>query len=424
MSWDAASEQFNVEIENRKDVLMSLRGEGDNDLVFEANEDLSALSVNVANTYIEPAVVTKAPAAKALRYTGSAQELVTAGEADGGEIRYALGEDAANAPISGWDTAIPSKTDAGTYYVWYFVKGDENHTDTEPECLTVNIAGNYFKYYSLTLNGDIGLNFYLDLTGEEAEKAAVYFTWMKNGTERTASVKMKATDPDAPGYRASCYVSASEMRTKITATLVFNTEEGGQIMETAEYSVAQYVDVILTSDDFANKFVEEHGNDGPQRLEKLRTLVRKMLAYGDHARAYFDTSAAPVAPAPEEEIPESACTVTELPTGVTFEGATLSLKSQTTLSLYFNSETDLQLTCDGQTAETSHDGTEYVIRIRNIPAAKLDQRFTVTVNGTGTVTYSPLTYCWKAQQASADQKLVNTVRALYSYWDAAEKYFF
>ena len=30
---------------------------------------------------------------------------------------------------------------AGTYYVWYYVKGDSNHTDSEPVCIMVKIAG-------------------------------------------------------------------------------------------------------------------------------------------------------------------------------------------------------------------------------------------------------------------------------------------
>ncbi len=31
---------------------------------------------------------------------------------------------------SQWSTSIPTKTNAGTYYVWYMVKGDDNHNDT------------------------------------------------------------------------------------------------------------------------------------------------------------------------------------------------------------------------------------------------------------------------------------------------------
>ena len=76
------------------------------------------------------ATVTKAPEAKTLTYTGSAQSLVTAGSAEGGEMQYALGtETEATQPYT---TSIPTKTDAGTYYVWYMVKGDDNHNNTDP----------------------------------------------------------------------------------------------------------------------------------------------------------------------------------------------------------------------------------------------------------------------------------------------------
>ena len=75
------------------------------------------------------ATVSKAPEAKTL-YAGSAQELVTAGEAIGGEMQYALGtETEAAEPFT---TSIPMGTDAGTYYVWYKVEGDEDHLDLEP----------------------------------------------------------------------------------------------------------------------------------------------------------------------------------------------------------------------------------------------------------------------------------------------------
>ena len=83
--------------------------------------------------------MTKAPAAKDLTYNGLAQELVTAGEATGGTMEYAIGTDAATAPTEGWGTIIPTVKDAGTYYVWYKVKGDANHEDSELECLAVTI---------------------------------------------------------------------------------------------------------------------------------------------------------------------------------------------------------------------------------------------------------------------------------------------
>ena len=86
------------------------------------------------------ASVTTAPTAKTLTYTGSAQELVTAGTATGGEMQYALGT--ATEATQPYTTSIPTATDVGTYYVWYKVVGDTNHNDTEPKCVTVNIAQN------------------------------------------------------------------------------------------------------------------------------------------------------------------------------------------------------------------------------------------------------------------------------------------
>ena len=78
-----------------------------------------------------------------LVYTGNTQALVAAGTAEGGEMQYALGENATTAPADNlYTTSIPTATNAGTYYVWYKVVGDENHNDTNPTCieLTLNKA--------------------------------------------------------------------------------------------------------------------------------------------------------------------------------------------------------------------------------------------------------------------------------------------
>ena len=80
------------------------------------------------------AEVTILPTANTLTYTGSAQALVTAGEADGGEIQYSLSKD------SGYSDTVPTATNAGDYTVWYKVVGDENHSDTQPVEVKVTIA--------------------------------------------------------------------------------------------------------------------------------------------------------------------------------------------------------------------------------------------------------------------------------------------
>ncbi len=86
----------------------------------------------------EPAVT--APKANTLTYNGSAQALVTAGEAEGGEMQYALGTDDQAAPDKGWSTDLPTAADAGTWVVWYSVLGDENHENTNPAPVAAGIA--------------------------------------------------------------------------------------------------------------------------------------------------------------------------------------------------------------------------------------------------------------------------------------------
>lgn len=85
-----------------------------------------------------PSVV--APAAKAITYTGEAVGLINAGSTGHGTLYYALGPDGSNIPTSGWSTEIPKGTEAGIYYVWYKVKGDNDHTDSTPVCISVTIS--------------------------------------------------------------------------------------------------------------------------------------------------------------------------------------------------------------------------------------------------------------------------------------------
>ena len=82
--------------------------------------------------------VNLAPAAISnIVYNGEAQALVTAGTANGGELLYSLSKDGE------YSAAVPTATEAGKYTVYYKVKGDSNHKDTEPE--SVNIEIEYAK---------------------------------------------------------------------------------------------------------------------------------------------------------------------------------------------------------------------------------------------------------------------------------------
>ncbi len=80
------------------------------------------------------AKLTKAPAAKNLAYTGQPQDLVDVGTATGGTVVYS-----STGAAGSYTETIPQGTDAGTYTVYYMVKGDANHADTEPGQVPVTI---------------------------------------------------------------------------------------------------------------------------------------------------------------------------------------------------------------------------------------------------------------------------------------------
>ena len=98
------------------------------------HNDTTAQSVSVSIGKAA-AMVTKAPeAVTGLTYDGQAHDLVTEGTATGGEIQYSLSKD------SGYSATVPTGTVADDYSVWYYVKGDENHSDTQPVEVKVTIA--------------------------------------------------------------------------------------------------------------------------------------------------------------------------------------------------------------------------------------------------------------------------------------------
>ena len=98
------------------------------------------------------AIVTKAPTAETLTYNGSLQDLVTAGEADGGEMQYALGTE--TEATEQYSASVPSATDAGTYYVWYKAVGDDNHMDSDALCVEVTIAKATFEFEAQGYTGE------------------------------------------------------------------------------------------------------------------------------------------------------------------------------------------------------------------------------------------------------------------------------
>ncbi len=99
------------------------------------------------------ATVTKVPEPLKLTYTGQTQTLVTQGTAEGGEMLYSLEKDGY------YGKTVPFGI-VKTYTVYYMVRGDSGHLDTEPESVTVTIkpTKRLLDLTGLNLAGDITID--------------------------------------------------------------------------------------------------------------------------------------------------------------------------------------------------------------------------------------------------------------------------
>ena len=77
-----------------------------------------------------------------MTYTGNPIQLIntpTTALPAGYTMKYAVTTENTAPADNLYTTDIPAKTDAGTYYVWYRVKGGDNHNDTAAKCATVRL---------------------------------------------------------------------------------------------------------------------------------------------------------------------------------------------------------------------------------------------------------------------------------------------
>ena len=288
--------------------------------------------------------------------------------------------------------------------------------------------GEHLYGHSISLEGDIGVNFYMELSDEllASDTAEMVFTVPNGSKTETQTLPVWVGNEVSIGgktyYKFRCSISAKEMTAPITAQM----KDGDKTGSLYSFTVRDYADYLL-----AHTEVEEYANAAP--------LVKAMLNYGACAQIYFDYNTDDLANknlADNDRFEKWDVTsidnainapynedATTLPTGVTFEGATLSLKSETTLSLYFKGLSDnTKFTCGYKKVETEKNGSYVVARIRGINAEELKNDFTVTIKDSNSlsVTYSPMTYCYNVVNSTAtDDALKYVCRALYQYAQAA-----
>lgn len=142
-----------------------------------------------------------------LKYTGSAQTLVSGGNAN---TRYSDTRDGV------YSDTVPTGTNAGTYTVWYKTKGDDNHNDSERQSIQVTISPKTLTLTAadITLSGS-------DLQGNATD--GYYYNY--DGTDKTPTVTMKDGAATVPAGEYT--VTYSDNRNAGTATVTITDNEGG-----------------------------------------------------------------------------------------------------------------------------------------------------------------------------------------------------
>ena len=335
-------------------------------------------------------------------------------------------EDANNTyTFAGWKvgetTYAPSELPA--------VTGDVTYTaqfTAKPKTL---IAG-----HSLSLDGNIGINFYLDpsvagLTVNEVTKDNLNYTFAWADVETTKAKVNVAEQANQKNFRVSedgkyiiitCYVCAAEMTCGVNATFTLN---GKTESESEPYTVRKYCDDSVLSENAQYK-------DDTELVE----LVKAMLNYGAKAQTVFGIKTDDLANDGLDYVMQDVTTemfdtailtandraaddiAANAPAGAGFKTSSLVFLSESTLRLYFAKEND-SFNTSGMTKWNDY----YYTQVVDIPAAQLDTLQQFNVSGT-TLCYSALDYA-KALAAAGNADNAALAKALYWYNQAANAYF-
>ena len=313
-----------------------------------------------------------------------------------------------------------TKNSDGSYS---FIMPDANVT-VKAEFGYADSIGAILDGYSLSLEGDISINFYMSLSDGTAKSSTAYMRFtMPDGTIKKVLVKDAKTAAlnGRICYIFKCSTAAKEMSSPIKAQIINGTKSG----TVYSCSVRDYADYILKNKPESDPSVK---------------LVKAMLNYGAYSQEYFQYGGTPanLGAADTAIINISASTINRpfdtdkcaLPSGIVFDGASLSLESETSMTLHFSGLRSVLrpvVSCPGKTIFSKINGDKLSVTISGINAAELNDDITVNVTesgSTGYITYSPMCFCYNVLKSNTTKaELKNVVRALYNYSQAAKEYF-
>ncbi len=256
--------------------------------------------------------------------------------------------------------------------------------------------------WNLVLDGNISMNFVLNVNAGQARTATV--SYIVDGAVTTKKVS-ELMNEDGQAI-LTVELAAAQMTEDVNVVLYVD----GQQIEKA-YTVRGYSNYIMT------------GNYSAE----AKNLITYMLAYGAASQSYFgyntdqladkgmDITAAAV---PTEG---SSMDVTGQVSGVQFYGASLVHENKLAVRFYFAADSLEGISFGAY--EPVQKGDMYYVEIGDICPQDLEQALTVSVtDGTDiqTITYAPMDYIIRMYAKGGDSAAL--VQALYGYYLAAKAY--
>lgn len=311
------------------------------------------------------------------------------------------------------------------------VYADHTDGDEDGKCDTcskyMDNIGARLVGHSLTLDGSVGVNFYMELSSEVISDSSAYMEFTLPGG-KTSTVKVSEAPTEVISgttyYKFKCQVNATAMTDTITAQIK-STVGNSKVYE---YTVKEYADYLF-----------EHKNENTE-FAKAAELIEAMVNYGSYAQIYagYNTEKLAVGDAKNLKSLDDVW-ITEYyepsiyETKVQFAGANLSLLSTTTLRMYFQlidvEANEVRFGYQGQLLEMKQSGDYYYVELVGIPASKLDDEFRIDVLEGSTnfvVTYTPMAYCTsvvtRPTTETRTESLKNLIKALVMYNQAADAY--
>ena len=315
-----------------------------------------------------------------------------------------------------------SNTEKSTY-------GDHPDADNDGKCddcgAIIDGIGAKLAGYSLSLTGNIGVNFYMELSDQIiADKDAYMQFTLPNGTVTKVLVSEAQTNTtinaEKTYYRFPCEVASYEMTQDIKAQMF---DGNGKCGKEYTYTVRDYAQYLI---------------DHVDLYQDAYPFAVAMLNYGACSQKYFNKAVDELANKyltdDELEIPDRfegyidnfVANKAENKVLGQFAGLSMVLKSETTLNIFYEPKegidvSKLNFIVDGKEITPVKRGQYYILSLENIKANELgnSKKFTVT-DGTNTLSgdYCAMMYCYQvlqAQEGTYEDALVTLVKAFSNY---------